>query len=138
MSPRVLAPFATGPGWLTDPPWHRVPGEPGAVAFIAPLVWVTDAGELVTVPAHYPIDGASIPRALWSFGHPLEPWVLRAAGVHDWLCDHRDARGSAWVHRQFGLGLRADARTRWERVRAWSYPAAVHAFGPRWAAAGTP
>ena len=43
----------------------------------------------VTVPSGYVFDGASIPRLFWSIiGSPTDPQFMRAALVHDWLCDH--------------------------------------------------
>jgi hypothetical protein len=127
-----------GPGWLTDPAWVRAAEYPQRLAPVSPLLWATRDGEVVGVPERYAIDGASIPRVLWSLGHPFEPWVLRSAAVHDWLCQQRDARGSRWVHAQFADGLRCDARTRWEHVKARVYATAVALFGPRWAAGDAP
>jgi hypothetical protein len=99
-----------------------------------PLLWVSADGEIVAVPAGYAINGASIPRLLWPLGHPFEPWVLRSAGVHDYLCDTRHPRGSAWVHEQFARGLAIDATSRWERFRVTAYARAVRLCGPRWPA----
>ncbi len=46
----------------------------------------------VAVPKDYRIDGASIPRALWSLvGSPYTGDYRRASIVHDWACD--DAKG---------------------------------------------
>lgn len=43
----------------------------------------------VIVPSGYLFDGASIPRALWTLvGSPMDPQFVRAALIHDWLCDH--------------------------------------------------
>lgn len=40
---------------------------------------------LLTIPAGYCFDGASIPPALWSvIGHPFVPQFVRAALVHDY------------------------------------------------------
>ena len=134
MSRAVLGPLSPGPGFLSDPAWGRSDTDRGRMAPTALLLWVSVEGELVAVPSGYAINGASIPRVLWSFGHPFEPWVLRSAGVHDWLCDTRHPRGSGWVHEQFARGLQIDATSRWERVRARAYARAVRLCGPRWPA----
>lgn len=43
---------------------------------------------LVTIPAGYVFDGASVPRIAWSvIGHPFDPTFALAACVHDWYCD---------------------------------------------------
>ena len=48
---------------------------------------------LVTVPAGYVFDGASIPAFAWAvIGHPLDPTFVVAACVHDWYCDVSAAR----------------------------------------------
>ena len=53
------------------------------------------------VPAGAIVDGASIPRALWSLiGGPFEGQYRTASVIHDWYCD---VRSRPWrsVHRVF-------------------------------------
>lgn len=45
-----------------------------------------DAGDVITVPAGFVTDLASIPRLVWSFYPPDGPWV-KAAIIHDFLYD---------------------------------------------------
>ena len=43
-------------------------------------------GKVITIPAGFEFDGASIPRALWALvGTPFAPDLVRAALIHDWL-----------------------------------------------------
>lgn len=43
---------------------------------------------IVSIPADYVFDGASIPWfAWWLIGHPFTPSFVLAACVHDWYCD---------------------------------------------------
>lgn len=51
---------------------------------IVPLVYQTHAGDVITVPAGFETDFASIPRALWSLFPPAGPWGP-AAVIHDFL-----------------------------------------------------
>lgn len=49
---------------------------------------VQGIAHLVTIPAGYEFDGASIPRFVWSWiGPPFDPSFVVAACVHDWYCD---------------------------------------------------
>lgn len=65
------------------------------------LVVVTDAHGIrheINIPPGYSFDGASIPRAIWSFiGHPFDPTYTLAACVHDWYCDISSLSGDYQV-----------------------------------------
>ncbi len=55
-------------------------------------------GFLIRVPAGFIFDGASIPRAAWTFlGYtPFHPCVILAALIHDWLyLNHQVSREDA-------------------------------------------
>lgn len=56
-----------------------------------------DATELVTVPAGFVTDLASVPRVVWSFYPPDGPWV-KAAIIHDFLYDTEGS--GVWYKRQ--------------------------------------
>lgn len=59
------------------------------------------------VPAGAKVDGASIPRPLWSiFGGPFEGKYRDASVLHDYYCDVR-TRGHVEVHRMFYDAMRA-------------------------------
>ncbi len=53
------------------------------------FTYTTDAGELVSVPAGFVTDLASVPRALWWLYPPFGRYT-RAAVIHDWL--YREGR----------------------------------------------
>ncbi len=58
-----------------------------------------DAEELITVPAGFVTDLASIPRAVWSFYPPDGPWA-KAAIIHDFLYF---TKGSGEWHGRIGV-----------------------------------
>src|SRR5690348_17334514 len=75
------------------------------------------------------VDGASIPKILWSFvGGPYEGKYRNASIIHDTECK---AQSHEWrlVHRMFYNGSRAGG-VGW--IRAQLMYAAVYYFGPRW------
>jgi hypothetical protein len=82
-----------------------------------------------TVPPGATVDGASIPRPLWSImGGPWEGKYREASVVHDWYCSLRTADWQA-VHLMF---YRAMLVSNVSTVRAMVMYAAVRFFGPRW------
>lgn len=75
------------------------------------------------------VDGASIPRALWSsVGPPFVGDYRRASVVHDVACEKREAPSEA-VHLMFYYAMRADGMG-W--VKANVMYQAVKRFGPNW------
>lgn len=40
---------------------------------------------LITIPAGFPTDGASIPKCFWNIFSPFDQYKIQAAVVHDWL-----------------------------------------------------
>ena len=66
--------------------------EDGGLPFtlIEPLVYQSDLDGLITVPAGYRTDLASVPRALWSLIPPFGRYSGPAV-VHDRLCDQGHA-----------------------------------------------
>jgi hypothetical protein len=103
----------------------------GVVLLEQPLVFEDRrTGEVLTVPAGFLSDGASIPRGLPRrlAGHPLTPQYLPAAVLHDYEISTREA--SWWrVHTRFGRALQASGVSWW---RAHIMTAFVITFGPRW------
>lgn len=92
------------------------------------------AGHALTIPAGYAYDGASIPTLIgltWVATYsPYEPCVMRAALVHDWLCDQRmPAIGYRTAAETFYRHLLADGAG---RRRSWMMYQAVLRAGPRW------
>lgn len=87
------------------------------------------AGRDWTAPANAIVDGASIPRALWTLiGGPFEGKYRNASVIHDWYCD---TRSRPWrdVHRVFHDAMRAAGVG---GLRAKVMYAAVYHGGPRW------
>ena len=82
----------------------------------------------VVVPEEYRTDFASIPRFFWRLLPPTGRY-MRAAVVHDWLCDVRppmcDSRVAAEVFREAMVDL---------EVKPWKIAVMVRAvlwFGPK-------
>jgi hypothetical protein len=99
------------------------------VKLLADFTYIDNAGDRWTVPRDATVDGASIPRMLWTpLGGPMEGEYRDASIVHDWYCDLR-SRPWKCVHRMFyeamlasGVGL----------ARAKIMYAGVYFGGPRW------
>jgi len=92
-------------------------------AFIDPngVRWLAPAGSR--------IDGASIPRMLWSVaGDPFIGQYRRASVLHDVACDDR-TRPSKDVHRMFYDAMIADGTSTAQAVEFYT---AVRLFGPHW------
>ena len=84
------------------------------------------------VPAQAVVDGASIPRFLWSIvGSPFTGLHRDASVIHDWYCDRR-TRPWQSVHRVFYHAMRTSGASKsYAKLRY----GAVRMFGPRWTAA---
>ena len=99
----------------------------GRVALLAPVKWCTST-TVITVPAGFETDGATIPPPMWPImGHPYSGSLLKATTLHDWEIVTRHAP-SPVVHRRFYCALRALGVG---RFRASLLYAAVRLFGPR-------
>lgn len=115
--------------FLTEPTLERAPM--GRYKLVTPLVAVV-AQELVTVPAGFTFDGASVPALFWALiSHPMAPSSLRAACLHDWGCVTRYA-DSRTIHATFYAALLADGVA---PLRAWLMGKAVAWCGPRFSVA---
>ena len=124
----------------TVPDRGRYEGAPPVVVFlddgrlvklVKPFAYISVQGRAWRVPKDAIVDGASIPRALWSLiGGPFEGRYRNASIIHDWFCD---VRTRAWqdVHKVFYEALLASGVS---RSRAMLMYAAVRRFGPRWSA----
>lgn len=85
------------------------------------------------VPEGAWLDGASIPRPLWSIvGSPYTGKYLEASIVHDHYCIIK-TRGWQDTHRMFHDAMRCNGVGKF-RASVMFY--AVYRFGPRWAAVG--
>lgn len=89
--------------------------------------------QLWIVPAGAVVDGASIPRALWSIvGSPMTGKYRAASVVHDYFCDTKSQNWSV-VHRVFYEAMLVSGV---EKVQAAYMYWAVYRFGPRWDMSG--
>ncbi len=90
-----------------------------------------ERGHLWSVPAGTVVNGASIPKAVWSWiGGPWSGRYRNAAVIHDWMCERKIA-DSDTAHRVFYEALLAGGVS---RFRAWVMYQAVLRGGPQWEA----
>ncbi len=76
-----------------------------------PLVYISDAGSLYTVPQGFITDLASIPRFLWSIWPPFGRYAS-AATLHDYFCE------SDWISRKDGDKVFLEAM-KYSNVPVW-------------------
>lgn len=121
------------PEFLTTLTAARQPStiEPGQLAWVLvyPLVFRSLLIGVVTVPATFETDFASVPRLPWVFAL-FGDQAHAAAVVHDYLCrvDYPECRISwTMAARVFYEAMRASQVPRW---RAWAMYTAVR-FAPR-------
>lgn len=100
---------------------------------LAPIEYIQQTSKRWPVPAGASLDGASIPRPLWSIiGGPFEGRYRDASIVHDHYCV---VKTEPWreTHRMFFEAMRCSGVG---SVQAKVMFYAVHRFGPRWAVGG--
>lgn len=96
---------------------------------LEPFAYEDPDGTPWLAPADSVIDGASIPRSLWSLiGGPYEGRYRNASVVHDVACKERRRPWRA-VHRMFYRACRAGGL---DSTDAKVMYGAVYLFGPRW------
>lgn len=109
--------------------WLRHEGDDRRMRLLAPFAFVDDGGTRWVAPAGDEIDGASIPRFLWTLaGGPFVGDYRRASVLHDVACQRRTAP-SKDVHRMFYEAMRCDEVP--DEI-ALKFYTAVRLFGPRW------
>ncbi len=92
-------------------------------------VYIDGAAKRWLAPKPRVVDGASIPRFLWSFiGGPWEGTYRKASVVHDIECDDEKEPWRA-VHRMFFNAMRCSGVS---ETRAKIMYSAVYQCGPRW------
>lgn len=99
------------------------------VELIRAFNYTDPKGVLWTVPKKSTVDGASIPRLLWTLiGGPFEGRYRKASVVHDFYCDRRSRTWQA-VHRVFyDAMITAGVSERQAKVLYGG----VYWGGPRW------
>jgi len=106
--------------------WHA---EGREMTLVEPFAYLDPRDGRWPAPAGAVVDGASIPRAFWSFiGGPFSGAYRAGSVVHDVACQTRD-RGWRETHRMFYEACRCGGVG---RVQAVAMYYAVHHFGPRW------
>ncbi len=96
---------------------------------LQPFTYVDSKGVRWPVPARTRVDGASIPRPLWSIiGAPYTGKYREASVIHDYYCERKSRHWKA-VHRMFLESMLARGVN---RIRAELMYLAVYRFGPRW------
>ncbi|MFO1162206.1 MAG: DUF1353 domain-containing protein [Reyranellaceae bacterium] len=111
------------------PPQIALLGDGRLVRLLAPLSFTQANGTAWPVPAGVELDGASIPRILWSLiGGPFEGRYRDASIVHDHYCV---VRTRSWqdTHRVFYDAMRSSGEAP-GKAKILYY--AVYRFGPRW------
>lgn len=109
--------------------WLDPEGDYRRMRLLSDFAYVDARGLKWTAPRGWIIDGASIPRAVWSvIGSPYDGPYRRASVIHDVACDQKNRPWRA-VHRTFYTAMRAEGLG---PVKAKIMYAAVYAGGPRW------
>lgn len=96
---------------------------------LAPVAYIDPHGKQWPVPEGAEVDGASIPRAFWTFiGSPFVGEYRKASVVHDYYCD---TKTESWqdTHRMFYHACLAGGA---KPSQAKIMFTAVFLKGPRW------
>lgn len=111
--------------------WLAESGEDRLMELLKEFSYIDQQGRKWTTPQGWKVDGASIPRMLWTIvGSPFTGNYRRASVVHDYYCY---VQTMPWqdVHRMFYWASRADGVS---ELGAKILYAGVYAGGPRWKA----
>lgn len=94
-----------------------------------PFAYIDPRGERWAVPKGTIVDGASIPRPLWSIvGAPFKGKYRQASVVHDYFCEQM-SRPWKDVHKIFFEASLTEGNSLYHAKIMY---AAVYAWGPRW------
>lgn len=116
-------------GYFPDRPQLEWLDDGREMSLLRKFVYIDQAQMEWTSPKDSVVDGASIPRILWSMvGGPYEGQYRNASIVHDTECDAKTHEWRA-VHRMFYNASRAGG-VGW--IKANLMYAGVYYFGPRW------
>lgn len=103
--------------------------EGRVVSLVEAFAYVDHLNQRWDVPSGAKVDGASIPRALWTIiGGPFEGKYRNASIVHDWFCDRR-TRPWERVHEIFYEAMLTSGVS---SVQARILYTGVRFGGPRW------
>lgn len=136
-TPEVVPTPPTGPLVARDPRFGRFIGKVVAewlpdgrqMRLIEPFAYESPTAQRWDAPKGSVIDGASIPRAAWSFiGGPFEGRYREASVIHDVACKVQD-RPWQDTHLAFYTAMQANGVS--PRMAKLMY-GAVYLGGPRW------
>ena len=125
---RDVAPYGKFVGDV-EAKWLAENGESRLMELLKEFSYIDPTGKKWTTPKGWKVDGASIPRGLWTIvGSPFTGNYRRASVIHDYYCDRKD---EPWedVHKMFYWASRADGVS---ELGAKILYAGVYAGGPRW------
>ena len=109
--------------------WLKHDGDDRRMRLLEQFVFVDDNGQRWVAEVNDEVDGASIPRFLWTVaGSPFVGDYRRASVIHDVECQ-RKLRPSKDVHQMFYEAMRCDGVP---DDTALKFYTAVRLFGPRW------
>lgn len=116
-------------GRFTGPLDLRMNGDGRTAVLLAAFTYVDPTGKKWETPWGWKVDGASIPRPLWSLiGSPWTGKYREASVIHDYYCDTRTEPWQS-VHKTFYTAMLANGV---DHLQAEIMYAAVYRFGPRW------
>ncbi len=117
--------------WLRpgDPKWDASKGQ-WQMRLAAPFAYEDRNGARWDAPSGSPIDGASIPKALWSAlaGTPYTGNYREASVLHDRYCDVPENHTFRQIDRMFYEAMRCEGTGRFEAAVKYF---AVLKFGPQ-------
>lgn len=109
--------------------WLQHEGDDRDMIIMQEITFWDGCGKKWTVPKGAKVNGASIPKVLWTpFGSPFVGDYRRASVIHDHFCRTKEEPSQS-VHRMFYNAVRADGIS---LDTARSMYAAVRLFGPHW------
>lgn len=113
--------------------WIEHDGSDRLVRLVEPFTYIDNNGKRWSVPAGALVDGASIPRILWtSVGSPFVGDYRYATVIHDYYCERRIETWQS-THRVFYEAMLVSGVP---KIKALKMYTAVRAFGPRWTRVG--
>jgi hypothetical protein len=116
-------------GWYVGEVVARWHADGRAMTLVQDFAYEAPWGDRWDAPARSVIDGASIPRLMWSIiGGPFEGMYRDASVIHDVACAAKE-RNWREVHEAFYYAMLASGVG---EVQAKVMYAAVFHFGPRW------
>lgn len=104
-------------------------GDGRKIKLLNEIIFIDFKGKKWIAPKGHIVDGASIPRNLWSIiGSPLVGKYRIASVIHDVACDGKTQSWQA-THRVFYEAMLASGVTKRKAEKMYT---AVYNFGPRW------